>query len=272
VTTSLESMIEKRWPAPGWCVLWEVANGTGWKTKRHADAVAIGIWPSHGYAIHGIEIKRSRGDLMKELGDPSKADAVGAYCDHWWLVLADEKIASGVELPPTWGVLAPKNQLLRVVRKAPERKPKPVDRSFFAALVRNVMSGYVPRHEHDQLAERQHDEVRKELEESRQYTRERAELDLENLRARVAAFEEASGIQLEPYNSGRIGDAVRKLLEIRDMNAGDASARHASQLDTVANTLEYAAERARAAAKTIREVAAIPAEQLQLPAVPALPD
>ena len=98
-------------------MLWEVANSTGWKTKRHADAVAIGIWPSHGYAIHGVEVKRSRADLMREFKDPSKADAVGAYCDHWWLVLADAKIADGVQLPASWGVLAPKDQLLAKYRR-----------------------------------------------------------------------------------------------------------------------------------------------------------
>ncbi len=234
MTSTLEEMIDKRFPAPGWCVLWEVANGTGWKTRRHADAVAIGIWPSHGYAIHGVEIKRTRSDLMREFKDPSKADAVGKYCDHWWLVLADAKIADGVQLPTSWGVLAPKDQLLRVVKKAPTLKPKAVDRSFFAALVRNVMTGYVPQHEHDALKERQRDEIVQELERTRAYQRE--------------------GVEVSSYNAGNIGAAVRTVLTLRHHLAHDHLEKHPQELDAVSSRYGYVADQAADAAKTLREL------------------
>jgi hypothetical protein len=35
--------------AKGYQVFFEVGNDTGTKVTRHADAVAIGIWPSTGY-------------------------------------------------------------------------------------------------------------------------------------------------------------------------------------------------------------------------------
>lgn len=264
VTASLYEMIEKRYPSPGWQVLWEVANGTGYKTKRHADAVAIGIWPSHGYAIHGIEIKRTRSDLMREFADPSKADAVGVYCDHWWLVVEDAKITEGVEIPPTWGILAPKNQLLRVVRKAPERKAKAVDRSFFAALVRNVMAGYVPKHQHEALRERQHDEIAKELEQHREMYRDDAEHKLKQLEARIAAFEEASGVKIDHYQGGAIGDAVRRVFELRHELGRDQLQHHITKLEGSADQHAYVAERARAAAASLRELMASPPEQLDL--------
>jgi hypothetical protein len=252
--STLEEMIDKRFPAPGWCVLWEVANGTGWKTKRHADAVAIGIWPSHGYAIHGVEIKRSRADLMREFKDPSKADAVGKYCDHWWLVLADAKIADGVQIPASWGVLAPKDQLLRVVKKAPQLKPKAVDRSFFAALVRNVMAGYVPKHEHDALKERQRDEIVRELEQTRAYQRDGLELDVQRLKATIEAFETASGVEVSSYNAGNIGAAVRTVLDLRHHIAQDHLAKRAQALDAVSSQHEYIAKQAADAAKAIRDL------------------
>jgi hypothetical protein len=254
MTSTLEEMIDKRFPAPGWCVLWEVANGTGWKTKRHADAVAIGIWPSHGYAIHGVEIKRTRADLMREFKDPSKADAVGKYCDHWWLVLADAKIADGVQLPASWGVLAAKDQLLRVVKKAPKLKPKAVDRSFFAALVRNVMAGYVPKHEHDALKERQRDEIIQELERTRAYQHESVELDLQRLKATVEAFEKASGVEVSSYNAGNIGATVRTVLDLRHHLAEDHLEQRARELDAVSNRYKYVSDQAADAAKTLREL------------------
>lgn len=261
MTATLEEMIDKRFPAPGWCVLWEVANGTGWKTKRHADAVAIGIWPSHGYAIHGIEIKRSRADLMREFKDPSKADAVGKYCDHWWLVLADAKIADGVQLPASWGVLAPKDQLLRVVKKAPQLKPKAVDRSFFAALVRNVMTGYVPKHEHDALKDRQRDEIVKELEQTRAYQRESLELDLQRLKATIEAFEKASGVEVSSYNAGNIGAAVRTVLDLRHHLAGDHLEKRAQDLDAVSERYGHISDQAAEAAKSLRALLTASSEQ-----------
>lgn len=263
MTATLEEMIGKRFPAPGWCVLWEVANGTGYKTKRHADAVAIGIWPSHGYAIHGVEIKRTRTDLVREFKDPSKADAVGRYCDHWWLVLADPKLADGIEIPPTWGVLAPKRQLLRVVKKAPKLKPRAVDRSFFAALVRNVMAGYVPKHEHDALRERQHDEIVQELEKTRAYQREDLELEVERLKATLATFEEASGVEVRAYNAGDIGAAVRTVLGLRHDLARDHLVRRAQDLDAVSDRYAHISNQAAEAAKTLRELLTASSEQLE---------
>lgn len=257
-------MIDKRFPAPGWCVLWEVANGTGWKTSRHADAVAIGIWPSHGYAIHGVEVKRTRADLMREFEDPSKADAVGKYCDHWWLVLADATIADGVEIPLTWGILAPKNQLLRVVRKAPKLEPKAVDRSFFASLVRNVMTGYVPRHEHDSLRERQHAEIRADLEKNRELYREDAEAKLKNLEAVVAAFEKASGVGIDRWCAGNVGEAVRRVLDLKSQFGREAMQVHIRQLEVASNHHSRLGEQARAAAATLRELVNVPPEQLDL--------
>ena len=261
MTATLEEMIDKRFPAPGWCVLWEVANGTGWKTKRHADAVAIGIWPSHGYAIHGIEVKRSRTDLVREFEDPSKADAVGRYCDHWWLVLADSKLADGIEIPSTWGILAPKRQLLCVVKKAPKLKPKAVDRSFFAALVRNVMAGYVPKHEHDALKERQRDEIVKELEQTRAYQREGLELDVQRLKATIEAFEKASGVEVSSYNAGNIGAAVRTVLDLRHDLARDHLVRRAQDLDAVSDRYAHISSQAAEAAKTLRELLTASSEQ-----------
>ena len=88
----LIALIRKRHEGPAWIVVTEVANGTGGHAKRHADALALGLWPSHGHAIIGYETKVSREDVKKELRDPSKADPVGKFCDEWNLVISDESI------------------------------------------------------------------------------------------------------------------------------------------------------------------------------------
>lgn len=78
----LRAALRKRYSAPGWAVFEEIPNVTGYDADRRADALALGVWPSHGYVFHGFEIKSSRADWLRELQDPTKSDAFSKYCDH----------------------------------------------------------------------------------------------------------------------------------------------------------------------------------------------
>lgn len=40
---NLATLVMQAYPSPEWAVFFEVGNGTGFRTRRHADAVAIGI-------------------------------------------------------------------------------------------------------------------------------------------------------------------------------------------------------------------------------------
>jgi len=226
---NLWTMIEKRHPAPGWQVMFEVSNGTGYRADtRYADALAIGIWPSHGYAIHGYEIKQSREDLKKELSDPRKADAIGKYVDHWWLVLADIKLCEGIEIPPTWGILAPKGQILKVHRKAPKRKATPINRAFAAAMIRRVTEHWVPKHVHEEYKKNAAELARKEIERERKDRRDDLEYRLEQTLHAVQQFEKASGLKItaERYDGvtsmsnswelDRLGDVVAIVRRARE--------------------------------------------------------
>lgn len=132
----LREMIRKRYPAPEWATLFEVANGTGAGQSRWADAVAMNLWPSRGMAVHGFEVKVSRTDWRKELSQPEKANEVARFCDFWWLVAPEAIVKSG-ELPLGWGHLAPENDKLKVVANAAQMKPEPLTRHFVGALLRN---------------------------------------------------------------------------------------------------------------------------------------
>jgi hypothetical protein len=132
----LREMIRKRYPAPEWVTLFEVANGTGASQSRWADAVAMNLWPSRGMAVHGFEIKVSRTDWQKELSQPEKANDVARFCDFWWLAAPEAIVKSG-ELPLGWGHLAPENDKLKVVANAAQMKPEPLTRHFVGALLRN---------------------------------------------------------------------------------------------------------------------------------------
>ena len=132
-------LLRERYPLPEWCLVTEVANGTGFNASRWADAVAVNMYPSRGLEINGFEIKVDRRDWVKELKTPDKAEAVAQYCDHWWLVVSDPSIVHEGELPAAWGLLAPnKNGKLAIVTKPTALEPKAITRSFMASLLRKA--------------------------------------------------------------------------------------------------------------------------------------
>jgi len=293
MTISLEEMIEKRHPAPGWVTMFEVANATGYRTKRHADAVALGIWPSHGHELHGFEVKRSRSDVQKELSDPAKADAIGEYVDHWWLVVGDLKIIDGIVVPATWGILYPRGQVLRVHRKAPKRKAKAVDRGFSAAMIRNVIEGWVPKRVHDELKKTAKEEAMKQIANDKQWELESGLRDLADLRVTIKRFEEASGVNitqhygndderimsLSSWEIDKIGEAVKIVREAREaagrtrFHGDDPVSLVKGELHSIEHAIrdhETAIGNRRAAADRVRELLARldtskPAQPVQLP-------
>lgn len=131
--------------AARWLVLDEVRNAAGFGATRSADLVAVSLWPSDGLFIIGHETKVSRTDLKRELSDHTKATETARYCDVWWLVVWDEKLLAGLDIPAEWGIKARvvdgDDEQLKIVRKVPtqpkaDRTQLPVDRSALAAFLR----------------------------------------------------------------------------------------------------------------------------------------
>lgn len=137
--TAVRECIRSHYGANGeqYSVLFEVRNGTAWRANRSVDAVVMGLWPSLGMHLTGIEIKVSRGDWMREYRDPGKASEVFDYFDKWCLV-APADVAKVEELPEPWGWMVPENGKLRTI-KQPVLNPnvKPPSRHFLAAIMRN---------------------------------------------------------------------------------------------------------------------------------------
>lgn len=133
----LREALARRHKAPEWAIFYEVSASTGQQIRRYADAVAMSLWPSRGFQIHGYEIKVSRSDLKAELEDPHKADDVGKFCDHWWIA-APAGLCTPAELPETWGLLELNGNGLRTAKPAPRRAPTDVDRGFAAAMIRRA--------------------------------------------------------------------------------------------------------------------------------------
>jgi hypothetical protein len=135
-SADVRAALKLRFEPASHALLFEVANATGAGARRYADAVAIGLWPSHGHKIEGVEIKVTRADFLSEMKDATKSQAVFRFCNHWWLA-CPRGMVTPEELPPTWGLLElMENGTLRTRVKAPKLDPEPVDLGFLASLVR----------------------------------------------------------------------------------------------------------------------------------------
>lgn len=132
---AIRTALKKRFPPLSHALMFEVAPATGGGT-RYADAVAVGLWSSHGHMIQGIEIKVSRADFLHEMKQPEKSEPVMRYCGRWWLA-CPKGMVKPEELPPTWGMLELTDAgVLTPKVKAPILKPQPPTLAFFASLCR----------------------------------------------------------------------------------------------------------------------------------------
>ncbi len=132
---------------PAWAFARHVANDAGFGKTRTLDAVAMSLHPSKGCALHGFEVKVTRGDWRRELADPTKAAAFTEHLDYFWVV-APPGVVPVAELPSAWGLMETSGAGLRVKHQADALRPvvswfggnpvrsAPVDRGFVACLLR----------------------------------------------------------------------------------------------------------------------------------------
>lgn len=220
----VQDLLRSRYSPPAYAYLEEVRNRTGYgRTESYADGIAMSLWPSRGLTLDGFEIKVSRSDVLKELRSPEKSVPVQQYCDHWWLVLGDASLIQPGELPATWGLMVVRGTTqLRAVTPAPALKPKPLDITFVASVLRNFEHKYVPRRELEAVKNAASAEVEKRAAERiaelathdrRNHEREvrRLEGQIATLEKSIAEFEERSGVELRSWNAGNLGDAAALL-------------------------------------------------------------
>ncbi len=222
---NLMTLLRARYAAPAWAFFPEFRESTG-GAVRSLDALAVALYESKGLRVHGFEVKVSRSDLQRELADPSKAEAVAKFCDLFWLVVP-HGVVGDVEVPETWGILEPTKDgtALRAIRAATALRglPKGDVRGFVASLARrSERAEGISKEQHEHALKMARIEANEQgyergfKEGARKQDRDMTKLDLENLRAHVKGFEEASGITID-WNHRRVGEAVKRVL------AGDAA-------------------------------------------------
>ena len=206
----IAALLRAKYCAPEWAFFEEVSRATGGGHRR-ADAIAMNLWPSRGLTIEGFEIKVSRGDWVRELKSPAKAEQIARFCDHWWLVVSDSDIISAGELPETWGLIACDRGKLKTLVVAGSNPSPQLDRGFVASMLRRAAESSASEQElraARQLAFKEgEDSVRHRLE----YDMNNQRRELDGLRKAVYEFERQSGMRFSEYSYGNISKIVRHI-------------------------------------------------------------
>lgn len=133
----LLTLIRARYPGPEWAVLDELHDGTGAAANRRFDAVAFNCWPSRGFVRLGFEIKVSRGDFARELGDHAKRAALEQHCHEVYFVVGPG-VCAPRDVPEPWGLLEVRGERLHCTRKAQHRKVGAVAETLAVCAIRRL--------------------------------------------------------------------------------------------------------------------------------------
>lgn len=218
-TADLTQRVLTRFSRPEWYSIEEATLG-----NRRADVIAINLYRSRAWAIHGFEVKASRGDWIRELANPDKAEELHRFVDVWWVVAPKGLVESG-ELPAGWGLLEPSGRGLRAKTQPiiPKKYPNMKRELFARFLLKMLDAEQAARNDAaSALADERRESIREEAKRFARQENEDLEYELESIRTKVSEFEEASGVSLDRWRSRRIGEAVKVVLAMtrRDDIAG----------------------------------------------------
>ena len=208
----------RRWPPDQFLSIYEAPEQSD-PSGTKLDLVVVSLWKSRGLTCDGVEIKVSMSDWKRELDNPAKADWWHAHVARFWIA-APADVAKKIkpQLPPNWGLLSCTADGVRaLVHPDVNRERVPFSWSTTVGLLRAAADcglGVLQREygrgltDGARQAEAQIDRSSSPAGVDKRIERLQAELDRE--RERIAAFERASGLRLDPYvhGAGRMGALV----------------------------------------------------------------
>lgn len=139
----LEELIRQKYPAGEWAVVFELAKGTGANGQDgRIDAAAFNCWPSKGFHRLAFEVKRSRGDFMRELERPAKRAWVESNFHQTWFVVS-AGLVKPEEVPESWGLLMATKEgtELRKVKQAMHREIGHMPEDLALSAIRSLSDG-----------------------------------------------------------------------------------------------------------------------------------
>ncbi len=245
---------------PSVIVVPSVRSAAAFDARRTLDAISMSMWPSRGMLIEGYEIKCDRGDVLRELKNPQKAEEFMPMLDRFWLVVADKGMVHDGELPPSWGLIARTGRgMKKIVQAAALHEPTGeirqghhvglppgFSRSFLVPLLRQAHA--IPP---DVRAE-----LKAEAERQAGHRIDDAEDRLARLQAQVDAFEKAAGIEITGFREyGGPDAAAARGAAFKTALAGEKG------VERLREDLKYIGQYAERIATSAREIAGEPDQE-----------
>lgn len=239
---NLYSIIRKRYPENEYALMAEVSDAAGFNRSRSADYIAVGLWPSRGLFINGIELKSFRSDWLSELKKPQKAENIFQYCDYFWLLTTDDTIAKIEEIPATWGWLCIVGNKIVVKKDAPKLIPVTLTRGFISAMLKRAISKTNFVHL---------DSIQDRIEQAKEiairdqgYQRQNDSQRLKELQKDIYDFEQASGVKILDRwaDKKKVGEAVMFIENGGVENIQEQLIRLKTQAENICNKINSALE------------------------------
>ena len=227
-------LLQRKFPAQQYALMAEVRDAAGFSASRSADYMAMSLWPSRGLGITGIELKSFRSDWLNELKKPQKAEAIFQYCDYFYLLTSDDKVANPSEIPDNWGWMCIKGKTIKILKEAPKLSPVQLSRDIVSTMLKRAIdkSDYI----HKDSIEDRIQEVRLREKDFYERTQQAYVKEIESFKKTISTFEEAAGVQFGswgPYRPEIIGKTVKFISE----NGVDGVKNELTRLQTIAQEI-----------------------------------
>lgn len=193
---------------------WVLKREVTLKTRR-IDVVAFGMPGSTGCRIIAFELKVSRADWLRELGDFQKSEAWHTEADAFFVVTPPGIVRPG-EMPAKWGHLEFTGKRLLTKAHAEYRDHRgEMSRELAMRIIRSAHdeAGGIIYRERAKMEQAAREKIAKQLEESHQRQTQTMRTELASARKELAAIYEAFGVQR------RLWDSDAKLLRCVGMLA-----------------------------------------------------
>lgn len=209
--------LSRRWPDTEYLSIAE-APQDAMRQGRKLDVLVLSLWASRGHQLDGIEIKVSLSDWKRERDDGAKADWWWAHVHRFWLAVPAALIEKVLpDLPPGWGLLGCTLDGLPFVHRKPETKmPDSLPWTACIGLLRAAADAGKSALWRAEERGRQRGIELGKAEAALGTPEGAAQREVERLRAKIAAFESASGLTLQDRWDGdlaQLGLLVRMAQE-----------------------------------------------------------
>ena len=243
---NLRALMRLRYEPQEWALMFEVEIAGGQdRGTRYVDAMALNLWYSRGFELHGFEVKTNRSDWLRELKTAAKADAAFRYCDRWF-ILASDGVVKPDEAPGPWGWIEVKGDKMHQRKAAPKNTPEAWPRKLVASMQRRTA-----RTENDEietLVRAKMAPLEARLRERLEDERKALQRKVEEFDKRVAEVSAATGINLLGWDpADKISKALRIVTGSRLFVDGHDG------LDSIAARLRSKADEVEALRKELAE-------------------